>query len=84
MRRPVAQFIAVASARSLFRIAAKLIVLAVLTTSVPGGAAAQGSFGSVATGDRIRISAAPLGSSTRTGRVLAASEDTLVVRTKDD
>ena len=74
MRRPVAQFRAVQSARSLLRVAAKLIVLAALAASVPGGAAAQGSFGSVATGDRIRISAAPLGSSTRTGRVLAASE----------
>jgi len=84
MRRPVAQFTAVASARSLLRVAAKLIVLTALTAFVPGGAAAQSAFGWVSAGDRIRISAAPLGSSTRTGRVVAAGEDTLVVRTKDD
>src|SRR5215204_3796218 len=84
MRRPMAQFTAVASARSLLRVTAKLIVLASFAASVPGGAAAQSAFGSISIGDRIRISAAPLGSSTRTGQVVAASQDTLVVRTTEN
>jgi hypothetical protein len=84
MRRPVAQFRAVQSARSLLRVAAKLIVLAALAASVPGGAAAQSAFGSISIGDRIRISTAAPDSLMGTAQVLSATEDTLVVRTKQN
>ena len=84
MRRPVAQFTAVASARSLLRVAAKLIVLAALAASVPGGAAAQSAFGSISVGDRIRISTAAPDSMMGTAQFLSATEDTLVVRTKQN
>jgi hypothetical protein len=84
MRRPVAQFTAVASARSLLRVAAKLIVLAALAASVPGGAAAQSAFESISIGDRIRISTAAPDSLMGTARFVSATEDTLVVRTKQN
>jgi hypothetical protein len=84
MRRQVAQFTAVASARFPVRAAATLLMLAALAASAPSGVAAQSAFGAVSIGDRIRISAAPLGTSARTGQVVAASEDTLVVRTKEN
>ncbi|PYP79400.1 MAG: hypothetical protein DMD35_08210 [Gemmatimonadetes bacterium] len=80
----MAQFTAVASARSLLRGAKKLIMLAALASSVPAGAAAQSAFGSVSSGDRIRISTAMPDSSTGTGRVVSVSEDTLVVRTNQN
>jgi hypothetical protein len=84
MRRPVAQFRAVQSARSLLRVAAKLIVLAALAASVPGGAAAQSAFGSISVGDRIRISTAAPDSMMGTAQFLSATDDTLVVRTKQN
>jgi len=84
MRRQVAQFTAVASARFPVRGAATLLMLAALAASAPARVAAQSAFGWVSIGDRVRVNAAALGTSALTGRVVAASEDTLVVRTKEN
>ena len=84
MRRRATQFTAVSNTRSLIRGAAKLILLAALAASVPGGAAAQDAFGSLSRGDRIRISTAAPDSLTGTARFLSLTEDTLVVQTREN
>lgn len=84
MRRQVTQFTAAASARNLLRGAATMLMLTALAGSVPAVAAAQASLGFLQKGDRIRISSASSGSSPRTGRLVAASEDTIVVQTNEN
>jgi hypothetical protein len=59
-------------------------MLMALAASVPTSAAAQRTLGSLSTGERIRISTTSSASSSHTGRIVTASEDTVVVHSTED
>ena len=84
MRRPITQF-RQADVRYLIRGATKILVLMVLAASVPTSATAQRTLGSLSSGDRIRITTASSGSSLQgTGRIVTASQDTIVVQSQEN
>jgi hypothetical protein len=84
VKRRVSQFTP-AVVRYPLRGAAKILVLVVLAASVATPAAAQRTLASLSSGDRIRISIESSGSSLQgTGRVVTASQDTVVVQTREN
>ena len=83
MRRPVTQRSTAVDVGPFRRAATKALLLLMVTASVPTLAAGQQTLADLAGGMRVRVSAASLGSSPRVGRVVAASQDTLVVQTTD-
>ena len=84
MRRLITQVGRETSARYVLRDLATILVLVAQATCLPALAGAQVGVAGLESGARVRVSASSLGSSPRIGRVVTATQDSLVLHTTVD